>query len=149
MKHVISSLVLCALIAGGFFLLKSPGLPPAPSAVEMKLNDLPIRLDMAVTSEAQYQGLSDREDLCRQCGMLFTFDSPREHTFVMRRMKFPLDIVWIRSGRILRIDRNLAPESAEPYTPYPSGAPVDQVLELKAGGAGLYGLQEGAAFNLQ
>jgi uncharacterized membrane protein (UPF0127 family) len=113
------------------------------------LNGQPIRLLVTTTATEQYQGLSDRERICDSCGMLFTFDDARERTFVMRRMLFALDIVWVHKQRVVRVDTNLAPESTEPYTPYSSRVPVDTVLELPAGSAQRYGLTEGTAFDLK
>lgn len=111
------------------------------------LNNQEIHLEIAKTPVEHYQGLSDRESLCQQCGMLFVFDSAEPKTFVMRHMKFPLDIVWINQGTVTGISKNLPPENTEPYTPYPSPGIVDQVLELNAGQADVYNLEVGKKIN--
>lgn len=51
----------------------------------------------------------------------------------MRLMHFPLDIIWITDGKIVKIDKNLPPEGTEPKEHYSSGQPVNYVLELNAG----------------
>lgn len=113
-----------------------------------QLNGKPIQLEVADSAAEQYQGLSDRETLCDNCGMIFLYPDPRPLTFVMRRMNFPLDIVWIREGEIIGINYNLAPEHTDPYVPYSSPDEADTVLELKAGGARMYNLEKGQLFNI-
>jgi len=113
----------------------------------LSLNNQEIHLEIAQTPAEHYQGLSDRESLCQQCGMLFVFDGAETKSFVMRRMKFPLDIIWINQGTVTGISKNLPPENTEPFTPYPSPGVVDQVLELNAGQADIYNLEVGKKIN--
>lgn len=40
-----------------------------------------------------------REGLSRKEGMLFTFKESARHAFWMKNMRFPIDIIWIDSGR--------------------------------------------------
>src|SRR3989339_1632615 len=44
------------------------------------------------------RGLGGRADLGKYDGMLFLFPTTEQHSFVMRDMKFPLDIVWFDGG---------------------------------------------------
>lgn len=110
------------------------------------LNGRIIQLEFARTPAEQYQGLSDHDDLCPTCGMLFSYDAPRSLTFVMRRMHFPLDIVWVREKKVVGVAKNLPPESTEPYTLYNSPEAADTVLELPAGQAAFYNLETGKPF---
>ncbi|UPM42061.1 DUF192 domain-containing protein [Halocatena salina] len=50
---------------------------------------------VADTTHKRYIGLSDTEHLPRDEGMLFTYDAAQNHTYVMREMSFPIDIVYI------------------------------------------------------
>ncbi len=70
-------------------------------------------------------------------GMLFVFPRERERSFWMKDMKFNLDIIWIKEGRIMKIDRNVpAPENGEaPAVVDSRPFEVDAVLEVPAGGA--------------
>ncbi len=133
------ALVVVAIVAGVYITVY----PSRQSAAT--LNGKALSLEIADTDQERYQGLSDRERICANCGMLFVFNDSRERNFVMRRMKFPLDIIWINRGVIEKIDANLSPESQEPYTLYSSGKPVNRVLELNAGAAQTYGLTVGQA----
>lgn len=92
-----------------------------------------IIVEIADTDEKRYQGLSNRENLCPDCGMLFVWPEKAERAFVMRDMKIKLDIIWINNGKVVKIDENLAPEGSLPINLYKSPGPVDYVLEVNAG----------------
>ncbi len=100
--------------------------------VKVSINHQLIVAQVASTPQEQYQGLSDRATLCPNCGMLFNFNNHQEREFVMRRMHFPLDIIFINQKRIVNIAANLAPASQGPLKIYKSGGPADQVLEVNA-----------------
>lgn len=96
------------------------------------------KVDVAATPEDRQQGLSGRESMDRNAGMLFVFDEESPLHFWMKDMHFPLDIIWI-DGNCL-----LAGVSAEVPTPAPGAAsdqipraqsvvPAQYVLEVNAG----------------
>ena len=59
---------------------------------------------IADTPELRYLGLSDTPSMPDDRGMVFVYDRVGDHTFVMRRMSFGLDIVYADSeGAITRI----------------------------------------------
>lgn len=107
-----------------------------------------VKVDIVTTPEAQFQGLSGRKSLCANCGMLFKFDDKAKRTFVMRNMKFPLDILWISDGIIVGAEENVKPEGEKYLTEYISPLPVNNVLELPAGYVARHGLALGARFEL-
>jgi uncharacterized membrane protein (UPF0127 family) len=91
---------------------------------------------IANTAPLAYQGLSGRESLGNYGGMLFVFPSVATRTFVMREMRFPLDIVWIKNGEIVGFSNHLPLEPGatnETLTPYSSTDQVDMVLEVASG----------------
>ena len=99
----------------------------------LKINKTKINLiGIADTQEKSYLGLSFRESICSNCGMLFPFNGKNEHTFVMRDMMFPLDIIWIDDDEIIKIDKNLPPEGHDFEKFYKSESPVNYVLEVNA-----------------
>ncbi|MFH1030403.1 MAG: DUF192 domain-containing protein [bacterium] len=97
------------------------------------INGNEIKVEIADTFETRYKGLSNRDNLCEDCGMLFAFNEKDTRTFVMRDMKFGLDIIWIADGRIVKIDENLPAEGFAPKIMYSSTSPVDMVLEVNEG----------------
>ena len=79
-------------------------------------------------------------------GMLFVFANRVQHTFVMRNMLFPIDIVWLNKGEIVDIAPNIQPEPGKneaSLTPYFARLPSDMVLELVAGTVAKNGLKIG------
>lgn len=92
-----------------------------------------IRVLLADNDRDRIQGLSDRPALDQESGMLFIFDKKAYKTFWMKRMQFPLDIIWIKDNKIIKIDKNLAPEGDEPSKKYHSGDEVNYVLEVNGG----------------
>lgn len=109
---------------------------------EISLGGRKIKVEIVTTPEKQALGLSGRENLCADCGMLFVFKQPGNYAFWMKDMRFNLDIVWISDGEVTSISKNIpfAPGATE--TVHPS-TPVDEVLEVNAGESDRLGLKIG------
>jgi uncharacterized membrane protein (UPF0127 family) len=92
------------------------------------------KVSVANSPEERERGLSGRESMPKQAGMLFTFEQAGRHCFWMKDMRINIDILWFDTNKKL-IDKqlNASPES------YPwSFCPNDDalyVLELNAGEA--------------
>lgn len=90
------------------------------------------------TDTEKAQGLSNREYLPSGQGALFIFDPPEQPMFWMRQMRFAIDIVWIRNGRVVGIERQVSPQPGvkeDELTLYPAPGEIDYVLEINAGEA--------------
>ncbi len=111
-------------------------LTSAPDVVEVRIGDLTIVAETAVSAEERGQGLSDRPSLSQNAGMLFFMGETRIPGFHMRNMQFPLDFVWISAdGRVADLTENvLHPAAAgETLSGISPSAPVTYVLEVNAG----------------
>ncbi|MBU6427219.1 DUF192 domain-containing protein [Patescibacteria group bacterium] len=87
-------------------------------------------------------GLSYRTSLPADAGMLFIFPSPGNYGFWMKDMNFPLDIVWVRSDRVVvGVERSVLPDTY-PETFYPPSQ-IQFVLELNAGESDRFGIAAG------
>lgn len=104
-----------------------------PSKVKVRAGNCNFEVELAKIAKEQYQGLSRRENLAKDQGMLFLFNEKKERTFVMRDMYFSLDIIFIKDGKVIKLYQNLSPERAEPQRFYESGTEVDAVLEIGGG----------------
>jgi hypothetical protein len=71
-----------------------------------------VEVRVADTYEKRYTGLSDTESLGRNEGMLFVHDAEDQRAYVMRKMDFPIDIVFVDgNGTITEIHHaELPPE---------------------------------------
>lgn len=132
-------LIVMLVILAAFFLLytnKTAGVVKSeykPEYKNIEINNTYITAETVYTPERQYLGLSNRESLCSNCGMLFVFPDEEVREFVMRDMKFPLDIVFMLNNKIINIAENLPPEGANPANVYTSATIANSVLELPAG----------------
>ncbi|MFZ4632354.1 MAG: DUF192 domain-containing protein [Patescibacteria group bacterium] len=101
-----------------------------PYSHTVRINNRVVLVDLATNPVSQYKGLSNRESLCSDCGMLFIFPDKQIRSFVMREMNFPLDIIFVNDNKIVNIEEKLKPEGSDPINIYKSIIPVDKVLEL-------------------
>ncbi|MDD3694262.1 MAG: DUF192 domain-containing protein [Candidatus Pacebacteria bacterium] len=105
-------------------------------------NDIVLFVDVANTEAKRHQGLSFRESLAEDEGMLFIFDREGVYGFHMPDMNFPIDIFWIDNNKkIISIKQNALPEDY-PEIYYPSEK-AKYVLETTAGLSEERGIQIG------
>ena len=88
-----------------------------------------LRCVEARTAQEQARGLQGHAGLTHGEGMLFTFASPRSTTFHMGDVRFPIDVVFARGGRIGRIVHAAYPGTQERW----SFDACSAVLEVLAG----------------
>jgi len=89
-----------------------------------------------VDSEPQRQlGLMFREKLEGDKGMLFVYDRQGRHSFWMKNMRFPLDIIWInREKEIVAIDEDVpACRQGQDCPEFSPPVEVKYILEVNAG----------------
>lgn len=104
-----------------------------------------IATEVARTPEAKARGLGGRDGLAWDHGMLFPYRRPDFLAFWMKDMRFSIDIVWIRDGRIVDIAHRVP---FDPGGPGPTVRPrelADAVLEVPAGYAQAHGWRRGDA----
>src|SRR6185503_8271922 len=98
-----------------------------------------ITVEIADTDETRRQGLSGRESMDENSGMLFDFrnTSNTKPAFWMKETRFDLDFIWIKNNRVVEITKNVPhPDAGTPETNLPTYKPsqeVDMVLEVNAG----------------
>lgn len=86
--------------------------------VNVIVNGLVLVADIAATDEQRTKGLSVKDSLAENEAMLFVFDNEGEHTFWMKNMKFPIDIIWIDTDKtVVHTEHNLQPCSSELFCP--------------------------------
>lgn len=107
------------------------------------INDKVIKVEVMDEYAEQVQGLSDREELDYNTGMLFEFPGRQTRRFWMKNMHFPIDVIWIDGDKIVRISKNCEAEGEIPVKRYSSVVPVNYVLEVNAGFSDEFGIAEG------
>jgi uncharacterized membrane protein (UPF0127 family) len=113
--------------------------------VNVTVNGLVLLADISVTDEQRAKGLSVKDGLTENEAMLFVFDNEAEHTFWMKDMKFPIDIIWIDSDKtIVHIEHNLQPCGYGVLCPtYKPGQDSLYVLETVGGFAEKHDVVQG------
>jgi uncharacterized membrane protein (UPF0127 family) len=106
--------------------------PPLATGKLLLAGRVRLTVELARSPEEQMRGLSGRPGLKPGYGMLFVYARPHPVSIWMKDMRFSLDIIWIRAGRIVAIEKHappLTPDGPERiYT-----ATADLVLEVPAG----------------
>lgn len=94
-----------------------------------------VEAEVRLDDQGRELGLSYRLDMAESEGMLFVFPEVIRPLFWMKGMKFDLDMVWIKDGRVVEItERVPAPENEKVKVATVSPKEmVDSVLEVKAG----------------
>ena len=113
--------------------------------VNVMVNGVVLVADIAATDEQMTRGLSVKGSLDENEAMLFVFDWEAEHTFHMKNMKFPIDIIWIDADKtVVHIEHNLQPCSAGLFCPtYKPNDDSRYALETVAGFAERHDVVEG------
>lgn len=126
-----------------FFPMKGAG----PTFTSLELKGIPLNVEIARTEVARQRGLSGRETIAENQGLLFIFDKPDFYGIWMKDMRFPIDILWLdEGGVIVDIKRNAVPESY-PDVFYPN-VPATYVLELLAHFSELHNVEVGDVVTL-
>jgi len=109
----------------------------------LEVNGESIFVEIADTPEKQAKGLSGRQSMPDDQGMLFIFSAPDRYSFWMKDMLFGLDFIWISGNRVAEVDENIKPDDYEPPKVLIPKNKIDKVLEVNAGTAERLGIKEG------
>ena len=118
------------------------GLPTA--AVTIRDHTWHVELARSVMEKSR--GLSGRDPLGKDKGMLFIFATSSTQGFWMKDMQFAIDIIWISGGKVIGFEENAQPEPTKSVFTLPiyySPEPADRVLEVPMGTVAEYGIENG------
>jgi uncharacterized membrane protein (UPF0127 family) len=149
MRRVVAVLLVALVAIAGVVLVFFPGLlvgDPGPyNTTTVTVADgngttlATVDVRVADTFEKRYTGLSDTDSLPSDEGMLFVHDDEEEHSYVMRDMSFPIDIIFVdANGTVVQIFHASVDGKNAPYS-----ARAKYVLEVNRGWANRTGLEEG------
>lgn len=103
----------------------------------LKIGGKIIKVEIASSEESRAKGLSGRGGLPKDEGLLMVFERPDKYGIWMKDMKFSIDILWIKEGRVAAVQKNAeVPTPGTPdamlivYHPYEE---ADMILEVVAG----------------
>ncbi len=134
------------VVAGAalLYIYKTPSLAQ-PTA---EFGGVSLKLEYATTEAEKGRGLSGRENIPGDYGMLFVFPKDDYYGFWMNDMLVSIDIFWLNSkGQVVSIEENVAP-SSYPDVFYPT-EPARYVLETIAGFAREHSIEIGTPLLLK
>jgi len=132
-KKLIFSLLLIVILAVA--IISAPELinyfsRKEPTAI---IGSKQITIEIAKTPDQLKKGLSDRNSLGKNRGMLFQYPDYVFQGFWMKGMRFPIDIIWIKDNVIVGAQQNVPVGITEPLPVYYPPEPVNNILEVNAG----------------
>jgi uncharacterized protein len=136
--------VIPVAFAGAWFWVKMElaayHMPPpleqqAKAIVTLPSGSSTLQLEIAQSDRDRATGLMYRRSLPRNAGMLFPLLHPYIPKIWMKHVNFPLDIIFIKQGRIESIVHNAPPCQSSPCPLYSPAVSIDAVLELPGGRA--------------
>lgn len=144
-KFLIQSFLLLFVIIGGLIFLKVsetktinvPFVPQPEKKATLKINDSLLKIEIADSKEKRNKGLSNREKIASDEGMLFVFERPDKYVFWMKGLSFPLDFIWINNDTVVDLLENIpqptSGQSDSSLPVYSAREPINKVLEVNAG----------------
>ena len=141
-KQIIGIFVLVIFVLGvGYLKTREYFLPTAM----IKIAGQTLKVELAQTPLAWKKGLSGRDNLKENRGMLFVFSETKRHAIWMKDMNFPIDIIWIKGGLVVDIMPEAPPAAPDDNNPpvYLPREDAGGVLEVPAGFAEKYNLKIG------
>jgi uncharacterized membrane protein (UPF0127 family) len=121
----------------------------AHSAAELQAGSRCIELEVADTPRRQAWGMQLRPPLPPLRGMWFPYPLPSLARFWMHLTPEPLDMLFVRGGRVVAVEANATPCPRLPCRSYGPDEPVDGVVELAGGQAEALGLRIGSAVMIE
>lgn len=148
-RRLLVGFILVALATTGLVVYlksdKANGVCQTNPALELRMvsgNGHSVQAEVVSNEADKIQGLSDRNCLDQDAGMLFTYDLTGDYCFWMKDMHFAIDMLWLDDEkRIVTVKADVSPDS------YPQSfcpdRPAQYILEIGAGKARQYGWQPG------
>lgn len=134
-------LILLATISAGYFLFRSP------NSVRIRIAGDVLYVELATTPAQLAKGLSGRDSLPADHGMLFVFETEDYWSFWMHEMRFPLDIIWFNSGKqAVFLEQDLQPCGNDTCPTFSPTVRAMYVLEVNAGFVAAHQISPGDTF---
>jgi len=110
------------------------------SSLVLKINDVPLNVEVASDEESIKKGLAHRSELGQNSGMLFVFPKATQQSFWMKDTDIPLSIAYLgEDNKILNIE-DMAPHDTNGVK---SHGPAKCAIEVNQGWFDSKGIQPG------
>lgn len=139
-------LVVIAVAGVGSFIYWYVGYLNQQTFAMVSINQAVFTVEIADSTREQEIGLSNRDFLEGNAGMLFLFPVKVYPPIWMKDTNIALDVLWIEGDKIVDITTDLQPQpgaSDEEFKIYRSEFAANKVLELNAGTVERYKIEVG------
>jgi len=110
----------------------------------IRVKDVALVVEVAQSRVHKQQGLSNRESLAQDRGMLFVYSEKKMRSFWMKDMRFPLDVLWIADGVVVGLQENIPFQSDDgEVVRFKSNEPANMALEVNSGWIEKHGVSIG------
>ena len=111
-----------------------------PGLLELKINDTPVYVDIAMTGPARHQGLMYVKSLPENEGMIFVYPESDFRSFWMKNTLIPLSLAYIDENGVIFQIIDMKPHDENGH---PSDKPAVYVLEVNKGWFDKKGIKKG------
>jgi len=125
-----------------------PFFTKAPT-IALQIKNQIINLEVVKNQPDQEKGLSGRNSLATNAGMLFVFPKAHYPAFWMKNVKFSLDFLFLHNKKVVTVLQQVPfPTSSTSDLPqYKPEEPSDMVIELPAGKISELSIKKGDVLN--
>jgi len=132
------------LVRAAALLAFAAATPACAHGPTVELKGRTYTIEVAEDDSSRQRGLMGRDSMPEDHGMLFVFQDDQRRAFWMKNCKFPQDMLFFDAERrLVSVQHDVPPCTADPCPAYSSGAPARYVLELNAGQARKLGVSPG------
>jgi uncharacterized protein len=136
---IVTFIIVGIIVAGGLFLFRES---TDTIYIKAKIGQQNYNLELANTDALRQKGLSERDSLPENGGMLFDFGQDGDWKMWMIQMRFPIDIIWLNKDKgVVHIKNDASP--ADYPEIYRSPELSRYVVELPSGDVESTGLKVG------
>lgn len=129
-KNIVIGIIISVLLIIILIVFGRPKEKSLPNSIGLTIKHQDYYLEIAQNSLQRAKGLSGRDQICSNCGMLFVFKKEGIYPFWMKNTKIPLDMIWIDSdNKVVKIATALETNSEKEYA---NDKPAKYVIELNA-----------------
>lgn len=118
---------------------------PTLPTIDLLIGDQPLTVEVASTSIQRYMGLSFRQELEDDAGMLFAYPDEQPLTFTMRNTLLPLSIAFISEELVVNEIHDM---DVGPNQLFPARQPAMYALEVKQGWFERHDIEAGATIEM-
>jgi len=136
--------IIITILAAGGIVFAYLYMSQEPEKKVIHIGDVELQVEVADTIPLRARGLSDRENLDENSGMLFIYSKPDIRKFWMKDMHFALDVLWISDNVVVGFQENVPFEQDNvDVVRFASELPAEWALEVNAGWITKHGIKIG------